>query len=278
MRTLLIVAALAAWVGPAAAAETSSASGSFTSKTVVMPVNSAMAFRGKSLIDKSDVIVVAVTNAQMVQDALDDYYDRRRAIEQRIKDKDTPVVYFEFRPDGNYRGYSFYFASGNGCGYCSGNMGITSTTKLANGRLKGSVKGSDTDRNFDLTLDLPIASDDHGAPLPADGGAPGKAYRDYHDALVKGDAKALRLVLPDEQRANLDSAIKGGKTSSYLKSLTNEHPTQSVKITKGWSSGKRAVILFDGESSVLKLTGEAVLVNEGGTWRIEDELTELVMK
>ena len=200
----------------------------------------------ESLIDKSDVIVVAVTNAQMVQDALDDYYDRRRAIEQRIKDKDTPVVYFEFRPDGSYRGYSFYFASGNGCGYCSGNMGITSTTKLANGRLKGSVKGSDTDRNFDLTLDLRIASDDHGAPLPADGGAPGKAYRDYHDALVKGDAKALRLVLPDEQRANLDSAIKGGKTSSYLKSLTNEHPTQSVKITKGWSSGKRGVILFDG--------------------------------
>ena len=38
------------------------------------------------------------------------------------------------------------------------------------------------------------------------------------------------------------------------------------------------MILFDGESSVLKLTGEAVLVNEGGTWRIEDELTELVMK
>ena len=38
-----------------------------------------------------------------------------------------------------------------------------------------------------------------------------------------------------------------------------------------------AVILFDGESSVLRLTGEAVLVNEGGTWRVDDELTELVM-
>ena len=118
------------------------------------------------------------------------------------------MVYFEFRPDGNYRGYSFYFASGNGCGYCGGNMGITSTIKLAGGRLKGSVKGTDTDRKFDVTLDLPITSDDHGAPLPADGGAPGKAYRDYHDALVKGDAKALQLVLPDEQRENLAKAIK----------------------------------------------------------------------
>lgn len=277
MRMLLIVA-LAAYVGPAVAAETSSASGSFTSKTVVMPVNTAMAFRGKSVMDKSDVIVVAVTNAKMDQNALADYYDRRRAIDQRIKDRDTPVVWFEFRPDGNYRGYSFYFASGNGCGYCSGNMGITSTTRLANGRLRGQLKGTDTDRNFDVTLDLPIASDDHGAPLPADGGAPGKAYRDYHEALVKSDVKALRLVLPDEQRENLDGAVKSGKTNSYLKFLTKEHPTQSVKIAKGWSNGKRAVILFDGESSVLKLTGEAVLVNEGGTWRVEDELTELVMK
>lgn len=278
MRMLLLVAALAAWVGPAVAAETSSASGSFTSKTIVMPVNTAMAFRGKSAIDKSDVIVVAVTNAKMHPDALADYYDRRRAIEQRIKDKDTPVVYFEFHPDGKYRAYSFYFASGNGCGYCSGNMGITTTTRLANGRLKGSVKGTDTDRNFEVSLDVPVASDDHGAPLPADGGAPGKAYREYHDALVKGDLKALRVVLPDEQRGDLDKAIKDGKTKSYLNFLTKEHPTQSVKIVKGWSNAKRAVILFDGESSVLKLTGEALLVNEGGTWRIEDELTELVMK
>jgi hypothetical protein len=278
MRTLLIVAALAAWVGPAVAAETSSASGSFRSQTIVMPINTALAFRGKSLIDKSDVIVVAITNAKMHPDALADYYDRRRAIERRIKDNDTPVVYFEFRPDGNYKGYSFYFASGNGCGYCGGNMGITSTTKLANSRLKGSVKGTDTDRNFDLMLDLPIAPDDHGAPLPADGGAPGKAYRDYHDALVKGDVKALRPVLSDELRETLATAIKDGKADVYMNFLTKEHPTQSVKITKGWSNGKAAVILFDGESSVLKLTGEAILVNQGGTWRVEDELTDVVMK
>ena len=278
MRTLLIVAALAAWVGPAVAAETSSASGSFTSKTIIMPVNTAMAFRGKSLIDKSDVIVVAVTNAKMHPDNLALYYDRRRAVEQRIKDNDTPVVYFEFRPDGNYKGYSFYFASGNGCGYCGGSMGIKSTIKLANGRLKGSVKGTDTDRDFDVTLDLPIASDDHGAPLPADGGAPGKAYRDYHDALVKGDVKALRPVLSDFRREDLARASKAARPTSFLKFLTEEHPTQSVKITRGWSNGKAAVILFDGESSVLKLTGEAILLNEGGTWRVDDELTELVMK
>ena len=65
MKTLLIVAALAAWVGPAVATETSSASGSFTSQTIIMPVNTALGFRGKSLIDKSDVIVVAVDVASL---------------------------------------------------------------------------------------------------------------------------------------------------------------------------------------------------------------------
>jgi len=278
MKALLMVAALAAWAGPAGAAETSAASGSFTSKTIIMPVNTAMAFRGKSLIDKGDVIVVAVTNAKMHPDNLALYYDRRRAVEQRINDNDTPVVYFEFRPDGNYKGYSFYFASGNGCGYCGGNMGIKSTIKLANGRLKGSVKGTDTNRDFDVTLDLPIASDDHGAPLPADGGAPGKAYRDYHDALVKRDVKALQPLLSDDRRETLAKATKAGKTDVYLNLLTEGHPTQSVKITKGWSNGKEAVILFDGESSVLKLTGEAILTNQGGTWRVDDDLTDVVMK
>jgi hypothetical protein len=30
-------------------------------------------------------------------------------------------------------------------------MGITSTMKLVNGRLAGTLKGTDTDRNFDVT-------------------------------------------------------------------------------------------------------------------------------
>ena len=191
-----------------------------------MPVQTAIAFRGKSLIDKSDVIVVAVTNAKMHADVIAQYYDRRRAVDQRINDSDTPVVYFEFKPDGSYKGYSFYFASGNGCGYCGGNMGIKSTIKLANGRLAGTLKGTDTDRDFNVTIDLPVASDDHGAPLPPDGGAPGKAYRDYHDALVKRDAKALRPLLSDFRREYFANAIKHGKTDEYMNLLAEGHPDQ----------------------------------------------------
>src|SRR5438105_9427638 len=44
---------------------------------------------------------------------------RRRAVDKRIKDDDTGVVYFEFRPDGSYRGVTYYFAPGSGCGVCT---------------------------------------------------------------------------------------------------------------------------------------------------------------
>jgi hypothetical protein len=222
------------------------------------------------------VIVVAITNAQMYVDAMADYFDRRRAIDRRIKDDETPVVYFEFKPDGAYRGLSFYFARGNGCGYCGG--GVKSTVKLVNGRLVGSLSANEDGRGFDLALDIPITPDDHGAPLPGDGGAPGKAYLSYHEALVKRDAKTLRALLSAELRETLADAEKEGKGGAYMRFLATGHPSKSVQITKGYSKGNKAVLLIAGESSTTRLTGEATLINEGGTWRVDDELTDVVMR
>src|SRR5437773_3207661 len=149
MKAALIVASLAACALSAFAAELApSADGSFQSQTFTMPVSTAMAFRGKSILDKSDVIVVAITNGDIRTDWFATFFDRRRAIERRMKDKDTAVVYLEFKPDGAYRGLSYYFAQGNGCGYCGGSLGVTSTVKLANGRIAGSLKSKDESRTF----------------------------------------------------------------------------------------------------------------------------------
>jgi hypothetical protein len=277
MKIILIALTLATCVGPAFAADPApSADGSFTSRTFTMPVSTAMAFRGKSLLDKTDVIVVAITNGDIRVDWFATFFDRRRAIERRLKDKETAVVYLEFKPDGAYRGLSYYFAKGNGCGYCGG--GVTSTVKLANGRLAGSLKSKDESRMFDVVFNLPVTADDHGAPLPADGGAPGKAYLGYHEALVKRDLKALRPFLSNENRETLAEAEKKGKAAAEMNYLAKEHPEKSVQITKGFSKGNHAVLLIAGESSVLKLTGEVVLVNEGGSWRVDDELTDVVLQ
>jgi hypothetical protein len=148
--------------------------------------------------------------------------------------------------------------------------------KIANGRIAGTLKGKDESRTFDVVFDLSITPDDHGAQLPADGGAPARPIA--VTTTRSRDAKALRLILSDALREYLDAAAKKGKAAAEMNDWAKEHPDNSVKIIKGFSNGDRAVLLIDGTSSVLKLTGEVVLVNEEGSWRVDDELTEVVLQ
>jgi len=182
------------------------------------------------------------------------------------------VVYLEFHPDGRYRAVSYYFASGNGCAYCSG--GVTSTVKLANGRLAGTVKGSDQSRTFDLALDLAVASDDHGATVPGDGGPAAQAYLAYHAALAGGDVKSVRPLLAGESQGMLDKAVKDGKGAAFLAYLAEGHPGKSVRVTKAFVKDDQALLLVAGESRDAKLAGEVLLTNEGGSWRVLDEVTD----
>jgi len=272
--SLAFACALAAAV--AAAEEVpGTASGSFRSHGKAMEVKSAIAFRAKSTFDKQDAIIVAITNARMT-DAIADYYDRRRAIDQRLVDERTGVVYLEFRPDGRYRGLSYYFASGNGCVFCSGD--VMSSVKLADGKLAGSLQGNEPDRAMQVTIDIPVLSDEHGAPLAGGGGLPGTAYLAYHAALVKRDAKALKPLLSTELRAIMAEAEKKKDVDGFVRWLSREHPTKAVRVVKGNAKGDKAVLAIAGESSTAKLVGEVVLVKEDNGWRFDDELTNVVLE
>jgi len=54
-----------------------------------------------SLGGTEKVLVVAVSNQGFVPDAMDEYWDRHRALERYFKDDETGLVYFEFGPDGS---------------------------------------------------------------------------------------------------------------------------------------------------------------------------------
>jgi len=272
MRLALAFALAAAIATPAVAADV--ATGTFASNNLSMHIKGAMAFRGTSVFDKTEVIVVPITSAEIDPVLLAEYYDRRRAFERRIKDSNTGVVFLEFQPDGTYRGLSYYFARGNGCGYCAG--GVDSTVKLAGGHLAGTVKAAEADRKFDVRIDLPIAPDDHGAPLPEGGGDPGKAYLAYHAALAKRDAKALTPLLGEESRETMARATKAGQAAGFMNEIAQDHPSRTYRIVKGYSNGKVALLLVTGEWETTKLSGEVLLHNEGGKWRVEDELADVV--
>jgi len=271
---MLRLAAIALFMlaAPALAADAvPTAAGAFKSKDITLEANGAVAFRAKSFFDDKSALIVAVSNVNLRPAAIVDYVDRRRLIQQRVMDDQTGVVWLEFRPDGTYRGMSYYFGQGNGCQFCTGE--VVSTVKLVDGKLVGKVTDREKDRSFDLTLAAPVLSDDHGAALPADGGAPGKAYMQYHAALGKGDRVALRPLLSTEQQKFLDQAQKNGKFDVMLDAMKEGHPDKSVQVTGGFMSGDKAVLLINGESSLVRLAGEALMIREGGTWRVDDEIT-----
>ena len=274
MRILALAALFLLTPYAVAADEPNSATGTFTSQATLLEVRSAVAFRGRSFLDKGDALIVAVSNVRLNAEAIANYVDRRRVMDARVKDDQTGVVYFEFKADGTYRGMSYYFGPGNGCGYCTGE--VTSTVSLANGKLSGKLKDVEKERSFDITLVAPVMSDDHGAALPADGGAPGSAYRAYHAALVKADRAALKPLLSSAQQQFWDENEKGGTLGSVIHAMGAGHPAKSVQITRGFASGSKAVLEISGEAPGGKLVGEAFLVKEGDNWRVDDEITELV--
>src|SRR5215470_16850358 len=258
------------------AAYVEGARGTFTSQSVKLEIRSGIAFRGRSFLSSDPALLVAVTNARVHPDALADYYDRLRVVEKRVRDDETGVVYFEFRPDGSYRGLSYYFAPGNGCGFCT--REVVSTVRLHDGRLSGNLKGSEKGRPFEVALDLPLMSDDHGAALPADGGPPGAAYLAYHAALVRGDRAKLKAGLSLDRQQTWVEAEKKDDLRRFIDTLAGEHPEKSVRIVRGFVKGNTAVLLVTGDSAAGALTGEVLLMKENGAWHVDDELMDIVAR
>ncbi len=90
------------------------AKGTFKSKEVAFDVASAVAWNGSSL-SREEGPGSHRGDQQRARHGgrhFADFLDRKRAFEKLIKDEETAVVYFEFSPQGRYRGLSYYFGSG----------------------------------------------------------------------------------------------------------------------------------------------------------------------
>ena len=263
------------------AAEGGRASGQFESKGIHLKITDAYAFRGTpSLGGKEKVIVAVVTNQGFVQSKIDKYWDRRRALERYFKDEETGLVYFEFSLDGRYRGLSYYFASGNGCGYCA-DPAVQSNVRLANGRLTGKLvfpKGKDPKLWFDVSLDVPVSSDDYGKPQGRGGGEPGKAYLAYHRTLLGKDEQAIKSLLSEERRARWAGAEAKGQGDRFLAFLREDHPGE-VRVTEAFIKGDQALLLIEGKHGIVgPIIGEVQLSRQQGVWRFEKETIQVIVK
>ena len=110
------IAAVAVTLAGGAAGQT--ASGHFSGRTLDVPIAGAYSYWDAASGGKDRVVKVVVSNAEFRAELLDDWQDRRAAIREFFTSDSVKIVTFDFDADGKYRGYSYYFASGDGCGWC----------------------------------------------------------------------------------------------------------------------------------------------------------------
>jgi hypothetical protein len=271
------VALLLAFALPAAA---QTASGKFASKRITLDIAGAYSYWEKSGgTDAAQTIKVAVSNAPIRADMIDRWYDRGHVMRSLFADDEVKVVHFEFTSDGRYRGYSYYFESGDGCGYCFDSK-VKSTVRAAGGRLQGKISWDARDSNvtFDVDFNVPIPEKIWGDALPAGGGELSKIYATYRKALEAKDVKGLRAVVDSRYKQRLAEHEKQGDVDDYLDFRWDDvHLRQTaVKIVGGFVRGERAVLLVDGSSKILdRLHGDVIFTREGGVWLVSDELFQL---
>jgi hypothetical protein len=255
-----------------------SASGKFEDKKWKLDIAGAYAFRDKTMgLGEEEMIRVAVSNTEFLPAALDEHYDKGHAISMLFADDETKVVSFEFDESGKYNGLSYYFESGDGCGYCYDSK-VKSTVKASGGRLKGEIAYQGDDRQFQITIDVPVPPKVWGDPLPKDGGAPGRAFLAYHAALEERDKKAIYALSDAAMKTRFQEYEKAGKLDGYLNYRWKDEHTEmkTIKITGGFVRGDHAVVLFDGDNHYIdNLYGEAILRREEGAWLFHSDMVDI---
>ena len=141
---LLLISALQIATVPQAARGTAEekapqASGKVESKGWTFEARGAYAFPAEVGFDDEPGIKVAISNAGFLVEALDRDYDREHMIDTFFRDDETLVAYFQFSKSGAYKGVSYYFASGDGCGLCY-DSSVQSTVKVEKGRIHGALR------------------------------------------------------------------------------------------------------------------------------------------
>lgn len=253
--------------------------GDFDSGKTKIEIAGEYAFWDKSAgTSDSPNIIVAVSNGEFADEMFDPWNDRRHTINTFFVDDDTKVVFFEFDGNGRYKGYSFYFGSGDGCGYCYDSQ-VRSTVAPVGNRLKGKIshKAADSRRSFDIEIDVPIPDKSKGTALPRDGGDPGRAYLAYHQALRARDKTALLALMDARNRRHWEEHAKAKDLDRWIdfKHDRVHAGMNKVSLAGGYMKYDHAVLLFTGSStSIDRLYGEAVLRREGGKWLFEDEWTD----
>jgi len=237
----------------------------------------AYAYRTPDPFDKDKQITrIVFTDRAIDAAAVRDAGNRDDAIDEQLHG--ATRVDLNLEADGSVQNVNTRI--GDRIGTQSGSGWYTLTLKRNDDkRVEGSFHSNDesekkSGRYYDLTfaLDVPAAPD-LGAPLPADGGAQGKAYLAHLAALRKGDIDALAATMT-KARAGQLLAHRNDPDFKMMFEFIQGQALREPKYVKGNSKGDRATLEYrgkDGDGNEVKST--VSMLREGGAWKLEKEST-----
>lgn len=141
------------------------------------------------------------------------------------------------------------------------------------GRMRGSGEFFDDSYEIDLSFAARIPRPEElGEPLPAGGGAPGKAYLESVELLATGDLELIRSKMPAEKLQELDELQQELELSDtdVLEFLTMFQHTD-LEVVGGLLAGDTAYLDVKGKSEGEPATGRIKMKLAEGQWVLSGE-------
>jgi hypothetical protein len=207
--------------------------------------------------------------AEMAADGKIDTFDSMRHEGNTMTlnfDADGPTMCVDFMSRGD----------GGSTGGSSCNSDYEPTIKVSSrtaDRIAGSMQWGEADgEHIHLAFDVPIqgattsgAVPRPGKPLPADGGAPGKAMLAHFAAVTAGDWTRLKSISHPDRREMMEASEKAGEHKQMFEFLQKFAP-RKIKVTGGMLDGDQAQVDYSAEETGSPIKGTADLVQFEGSW------------
>jgi hypothetical protein len=248
------------------------ANGSFHFGKVKFEPVDAFAFQVDTKDPAKPITVVALTSFKIDRPAVVDAIDPGNALVVQTAEAGN-VVFVRLVPPDRC-GIAGYLAS-TGKQIDLGESFSAKTTASSASRIAGECASTKPGKMFDdaydfrLPYDTAITAIPKPAPIPADGGEPGKTYLALVKAIQSSDWDVAHVRLPKDQVP--EARPKTSEMKNFFEGLALNYP-KTAKVTGGLMKGDRANIEIRGiDHDGKKIKGTVAMQKVSGQWRVLDQ-------
>lgn len=242
-----------------------SADGQVTFGGATWEVKDGIAYRDGDTLEVT-LTDIPFDTAEIAKDGKINSFDALRHAARR----NAGIVTLRIGPDGGLQGVDFF--RDNQSLSTSGTLDEGfSLDKSANAQARGAYRHQWEKQSLDVRFDLAIQSGElprPGKPLPADGGAPGKAFLAQIKATHAGDLKTMMKQTHPDRRARVQAMLDGGEGKQML-AMAQAMTPKKVTLKGGRIDGDHALVDFETREDGQTVKGTAELSRVQGVWYLD---------